>query len=162
MKSLRMSVFAFTCLLGAVPPIHAEDKRLMSEAEYKKFLDKIEVGLPAWEVALKKIDPANSSVAYAVGKQIVENRDLGLMQVGYVRQWVAKERTKHTVSGELGLDGFLRGVFDAMDSVVVTEIAAGVTVSNLEKYAPELSPLMIQIANDVTARVELLEKGTCP
>ena len=135
---------------------------MLTEAEYKKLLDRVEIALPVWETALKKVDPSKTNASYAAGKQIVENRDTGLTQIAYVRQWIAKQRTKHTVSGELALDGFLRGVFDAMDSVVVTEIAFGVTASDLEKYAPQLSPLLIQIANDVAARVELLEKGTCP
>jgi len=162
MKRVIIRLFVFVCVLCVVPQMRGEDKRLMSEVEYKKFLDKIEAALPEWEGAFKRIDPAQTNVSYAAGEQIVKNRDVGLMQVGYVRQWVAKERTKHTVSGELHLFGFLQGVYDQMESVVVMEIAAGVTASNLEKYAPELGGLGKQIGNDVTARVELLEKGSCP
>jgi hypothetical protein len=79
-----------------------------------------------------------------------------------VRQYIAKERARHSVSGELALEGFLRGVFDAMESMVATEAIAGVTASDVEKYAPDIAPLQAQIENDVTARVELLEKGACP
>jgi len=134
----------------------------MTMVEYRNFLDKVERQLPGWEAGLKRIDPAKTSASYAAGKQIVEFRDLALKEVGWVRENVAKERVKHTVSGELALKGFLQGVYDTMDSVVTTEIAAGITASNLESYAPDISPLVIRIANDVTARVELLEKGTCP
>jgi|HubBroStandDraft_6_1064221.scaffolds.fasta_scaffold180780_2 hypothetical protein len=83
------------------------------------------------------------------------------MEVGYVREWVPKERSKHTVSGELALEGFLRGVFDSMDLVVSIEIAAGITASNLEEYAEGTGTLIRRIGNDLTARVELLEKGAC-
>jgi hypothetical protein len=134
----------------------------MTMAEYKSFLDKVERQLPVWEAGLKRIDPAKTNASYAVGKQIVQFRDLALKEVGWVREYVAKERVKHTVSGELALKDFLQGVYDTMDSVVTTEIAAGITASNLESYSPEISPLVIRIGNDVTARVQLLEKGACP
>lgn len=109
-----------------------------------------------------EVDPAKSNVSYAVGKQIEQWRDLSLKEAAWVHQYVGKERAKHTVSGELALRGFLEGVFNTMDNIVQTEIAAGITLSDLEKYAPEISPFIIRIANDATARVELLEKGTCP
>ena len=111
---------------------------------------------------MNKVDPTNSNASYATGEKIVQYRDLTLKEVGWVREYVGKQRQKRTVSGELALDGFLRGVFDGMESIVSMEIAAGLTLSNLENYAPEISKLNIQIANDVTARVELLEKGICP
>ena len=160
MKAL--TIVMLTLLLCSVAPAQSHDTRLMTTAEYKDFLDKVEVGLPKWEAALKRVDPAKTDVSYASGKQIEQWRDLGLKEVEWVRQHLAKERAKHTVSGELALRGFLEGVFNLMDSVVQTEVAAGITLSDLEKYAPEISSLVIRIANDVTARVELLEKATCP
>ena len=134
----------------------------MSPTEYNKVLDQIAVESTKWEAALKKADPAKSNVSYAVGKQIVEWRELGLKEVAWARQTAAKERAKHTVSGELALEGFVEGVFNMMDNMVQTEIAAGITISDLEKYAPDIGSLRIRIANDVTTKVELLEKGTCP
>jgi hypothetical protein len=140
----------------------AEDSRLMNEPDYRAFLAQVEAKLPVWEAALKRIDPAKTTASYVVGKQIVQYRDLALMEVGYVRQWIPKQRLQHTVSGELALEGFLRSIFDAMDSVVSTESIAGITASNLEDFAAESGDLIKRIANDVTARVELLEKETCP
>ncbi|MFI5110806.1 MAG: hypothetical protein ACHP78_18445, partial [Terriglobales bacterium] len=136
--------------------------RLMTDAEYKSFLSEVDGKLPEWEAALKKIDPAKADTSYAVGEKIVQYRDLALMQVGYAREFVAKQRVKRTVSGELALEGFLRGVFDTMGSVIVIETSAGITLSTLETFAPQISKLLGSISNDVTARVELLEKGTCP
>jgi hypothetical protein len=49
-----------------------------------------------------------------------------------------------------------------MDSVVGMEVAAGLTLSNLESYGSEISKLERLITSDVTVRVELLEKGACP
>jgi hypothetical protein len=145
-----------------VTPAHATDDRLMSDADYKSFLSEVEGKLPEWEAALKKVDPAKSDASYAVGEKIVEFRDLALREVGYVRQYVAKQRGKRTVSGELALEGFLRGVYDTMDSVVAIESSARLTLSHLENFAPPIGKLVISIGNDVTARVELLEKGNCP
>ena len=153
---------ALACAFCAACPADAEDSRLMNGAEYKSFLNEVERKLPEWEAALKRIDPAKTNASYAVGKELNQYRDLALMEVGSVRQWVPKERAKHTVSGELALEGFLRSVFDAMDAVVRTEISGGITASSLENYAPEIGELVGRIVNDVIARVELLEKGTCP
>jgi hypothetical protein len=105
----------------------------MSTVEYRTVLDKINAELPRWELSLRSVDPAKTTASYAVGKQIVGYRDIGLMPTGYVRQYVAKERARHSVSGELALEGFLRGVFDAMESMVATETIAGVTASDVEK-----------------------------
>jgi hypothetical protein len=134
----------------------------MNDTQYNAFLTEVENKLPVWEAALKRIDPEKSNASYASGKKVVEFRDLALREVDYARQFTAKQRVKRTVSGELALEGFLRGVFDQMDSVVNTEEAAGLTLSDLEKYASSISDLVIKIADDVTARVELLERGSCP
>lgn len=134
----------------------------MTEVDYKNFLSLVEKKLPAWEVSLKKIDPAKTSASYEVGKSIVDFRDLALREIGYVREALAKQGAKHSVSGELALDGYLRGVYDAMSSVVSMEVASGITASNLDPYFAEIGSLNIRIGNDVQARVELLEKGKCP
>jgi hypothetical protein len=161
MKWQALALITLLCL-SSIAQTQGHDARLMSALEYKGVLDKIDAELPKWELSLKSVDPAKTAASYAVGKEIVGYRDIGLMQTGYVRQYVAKEHARHTVSGELALEGFLRGVFDAMESMVATETIAGVTASNVEKYAPEIAPLQARIGNDVTARVELLEKATCP
>lgn len=162
MRLLTIPLVAFLCAFPGRSQAQNRDTRLMTTAEYKSFLDSVERKLPGWEEGLRKIDPAKTNASYAAGERIVQFRDLALKELGWVREYVAKQRTKHTVSGELALERFLRGAYDEMDSVVTTEIAYGITASNLESYVPEISPLMIRVANDVTARVELLEKGTCP
>jgi hypothetical protein len=139
------------------------NNRLMSDADYKAFLLQVEAALPKWETALKNIDPEKDpQISYSQGKLIVNERNLGLTEVGNIRVFVAKQRVKRTVYGELGLKGFLQSLYDVMDSIVNIEEAAGLTLSSLEKYSPELSVLLIRIGNDVLARVELLENGACP
>ena len=65
------------------------------------------------------------------------------------------------MSGELALERFLRGIFDAMESMMVTEVSAGVTISaGVDPLAPQISTLEASLTNDVTARIEMLEKGT--
>jgi hypothetical protein len=139
------------------------NNRLMSDADYKAFLLQVEAALPKWETALKNIDPEKDpQISYSQGKLIVNERNLGLTEVGNIRVFVAKQRVKRTVYGELGLKGFLQSLYDVMYSIVNIEEAAGLTLSSLEKYSPELSVLLIRIGNDVLARVELLENGACP
>ena len=140
----------------------AADTRLMSDSQYKMFLTHVESKLPEWEKSLKKVDPAKANTSYAAGETITQSRNIGLLEIGYVRQSLAKLRVKRTVSEELALHGFLRGVHDAMDSVVGMEVASGLTLSSLESYGSEISKIERLIANDVTVRVELLEKGACP
>jgi hypothetical protein len=161
MKTAHILLLVFLSGLGAMQA-SAIDSRLMSDEEYKNFLDDVGRKLPAWEAALKKIDPAKSEASYDVGEQVVHARDLALMQVGYARQSVLKQRVKRTVSGELALQTFIHGIFDSMQSVVMLEISAGLTLSTLETLAPQISKLDGLISNDVAARVGLLEKGQCP
>jgi hypothetical protein len=153
-------------LLGGFNTIsHAQtvDKRLMSDADYNVFLLQVKTALPKWEAALKNIDPEKDpQISYAIGKMVVQNRDVGLMEVGYIRTYVAKLQTKRTVTGELALSGFLMSLLDSMNKELDWEAIANGTLSDIEKYAPELVTLNINIGNDVRARVALLEKGTCP
>jgi hypothetical protein len=84
------------------------------------------------------------------------------MQIDSIRSFIARQRLKRTVYGELALKGFLDSLFDVGEEIVWREVIGGVTLTSLEKYAPELSKLNIRLATDAMARVELLEKSTCP
>jgi hypothetical protein len=153
----------FLCAFGVVSQAQVNDKRLMSDADYKTFLLQVEVALPKWEMALKNIDPEkDSEIPYSLGKSIVENRDVGLMEIGEIRIRVAKLRVKRTVSDELALYNFLQSLHDSIDEEGAIEAIANLTLSDLKKFASELSALRMRIGNDVIARVALLEKGTCP
>jgi hypothetical protein len=162
MKSTYILTLVLICGLGATQA-DAADGRLMTDAEYKSLLGEVDSKLPVWEAALKKIDPAKSTVSYSVGEEIVKYRDVGLMEIGYARQFAAKQHVKRSVSGELALERFLRGIHDSLDSMIVTDISAGVSISSaLDAFTPQIRDLEMSLANDVTARIELLEKGTCP
>ena len=139
------------------------DKRLMSDADFMTFLLQVDSALPKWETALKSIEPEkDSQISYALGKMIVENRDIGLMDIGNIHTRVAKLRVKRTVSDELVLSLSLQTLSDSIEEEVGVEAIANMTLSDLEKLAPELTTLRLHIVNDVIARVALLEKGTCP
>jgi hypothetical protein len=163
MKNAHILLLALLSGLGAATHAYATDGRLMTDAEYRRFLIEVDSKLPVWEATLKKVDPARSDASYAVGEKVVQFRDLGLAQVEYARQYALRQHIKRTVSGELALETFLRGIFDAMDSMMVTEVSAGVTISaELDALAPQISKLELSISNDVIARIELLEKRACP
>jgi hypothetical protein len=151
------------CAFCAVGHAQAKDKRLMTDADFKAFLLQVEAALPKWETALKNIDLEKvPQISYSRGKSIADQRDLGLMEIGNIRVTVARLRVKRTVSGELALLGFMQSLFDIGEEIVWEEDFSGLTLTSLEKYAPELSALEIRIGNDVYARIALLEKGTCP
>jgi hypothetical protein len=66
------------------------------------------------------------------------------------------------VYGELALKDFIGSLYDTGEEIVWEEDFSGLTLTSLEKYAPELSSLELRISNDVMERVRLLEKGNCP
>jgi hypothetical protein len=84
------------------------------------------------------------------------------MDIGNIRTRVAKLRVKRTVSDELVLSLSLQTLSDSIEEEVGVEAVANMTLSDLEKFAPELTTLRLRIGNDVIARVALLEKSTCP
>jgi hypothetical protein len=135
----------------------------MTDAEYKTWLHQVEAVLPKWETELKNIDLEKvPQISYSQGKLIVDQRDLGLMQIGYIRDYAARQTVKRTVSGELALYNFLQSLQGIGEEIVWMEVISSLTLTHLDKYAPELSKLVIPIGNDVIARVKLLEKNTCP
>jgi hypothetical protein len=129
---------------------------------YKTFLLQVEAAIPKWETELKNIDLEKvPQISYSRGKSIVDQRDLGLVEVSNIRTYIALQQHKRSVSGELALFGFLQSLYDIGQEIVWEEDFSGLTLTHFEKYAPELSSLEIRINNDAMARVALLEKSTC-
>lgn len=153
----------FLCAITAQSQSSTTDKRLMTDANFRVFLTQVESALPKWETELKSIDLEKvPQISYSKGKSIMDQHDLGLVEVANIRVYLPKLRAKRTVSGELALSGFMQSLFDIGEEVVWEEDFSGLTLTHLEKDAPELSALEIRIMNDLIARVALLEKGTCP
>lgn len=162
-RALTAALAVLLCASRVVSQSQINDKRLMTDADYKTFLLQVEAEIPKWETALKNIDPeTDARIPYALGKSIVENRNIGLMDIDRIHTKVAKLRVKRTVSDELGLSLSLQSIFDSIEDEVNIEAIANLAHSDLEKLAPELTTLRLRILNDVIARVALLEKGTCP
>jgi hypothetical protein len=92
----------------------------------------------------------------------LNQRQIGLMQIADVRDFIAMQRRKRTVYGELALKGFLDSLFDAAQEIQWTEAVYGLNLSSLGKFAPKISAFSALIGIDAMARVQLLEKGTCP
>jgi hypothetical protein len=158
MKS-RLLLIVFFCAYCAIGRAQTKDARLMSEAEYKSFLLTVETKLPEWQAAFKTIDPAKTNLSYAVGEKVVQYRDIGLMQIERAAKQIEQERVKRSIARELWLHGSLQAIFDSIEAMVVYDPSVDLPV---EKYAPEINGFIGRIANDSHARVELLEKGTCP
>ncbi len=161
----RILAFAFFVLSvsGVSSQTKSADLRLISDADYKTILSKIETDLPKMEAALKDIDPAtNSQISYSSGQMIVQNRDTGLIEINNLWLFTASERKKRTVYGELALSAFLHSLFESIGEEVAMEAIGNVTLSRIENYAPEVSTVQAHLEADAMARVQLLEKGTCP
>ena len=161
----RLIITVVVALLFASPLglAQTKDDSLMSDADYKLFLAQVEAALPKWETQLKSIDPEKiPQISYSRAKSFLDNQRIGLTEISNIRLFVAEQRVKRTVYGELTLRGFLGSLFDAGEEIVWEESISGLTLTSLEKYAPELSAFQIRLENDAMARVALLEKGTCP
>jgi hypothetical protein len=162
-STLSVALVVLSCAFCTSGQAQANDKRLMTDAEYKTSLHQVEAELPKWETDLKNIDLEKvPQISYSQGKTIVDQRDLGLMQIGYIRNLAAKQTVKRTVSGELSLFNHIQSLWSTWETIVELEIANNLTLTHLERYLPEFSELEIRIGNDAIARVELLEKNTCP
>ncbi len=143
------------CAFCAVSQAQDHDKKPMTDADYKTFLFQVEAALPKWEMALKNIAPERvHRTSYAPPKALIE--------IGGIRRTVAEQRVKRTVSGELALLGYMRSLYD-MGQVIKWEITVmSRAIDSSFDFGPELGALSVRIGNDVNARVELLEKSTCP
>ncbi len=152
-----------SCTFCASGQAQANDKRLMTDAEYKTYLHQVEAALPKWETDLKNIDLEKvPQIPYATGKLIVDLRDDGLMQIRYIRDRVSKQKVRRTVSGEMSLYMHIQSLWSTWEIIASLEISNDLTFTHLEKYLPEFSELEGRIGNDEIARVEQLEKNTCP
>jgi len=162
-RALSAVLLLFVCAFGVESQAQEDVTTPLNDSEYKVTLLQIERTLPKWESALKAIAPENEpKISYAEGKSIADWRDVGLMEIGNIRLYIAKERIKRTVHGELALHGFLQSLYDAGEEITWREVVGNLTASNLDKYAPELGPICARIGSDVSQRVALLEKSPCP
>jgi hypothetical protein len=161
-RTLTSMLVVFLCAFTILSQAQVKDERLMTDADYKTFLLQVEAAIPKWETELKNIDLEKvPQISYSRGKSIVDQRDLGLVEVSNIRTYIALQQHKRSVSGELALFGFLQSLYDIGQEIVWEEDFSGLTLTHFEKYAPELSSLEIRINNDAMARVALLEKSTC-
>lgn len=152
-------IFVFLWVFSVIAGAQTKDGRLMTDTEYKSLLSEVDAKLPEWRDAFKRIDPAKTNLPYALGQKLVLYRDIGLMQVDGATNQTKQELVKHSVTRELRLHAFLQGIYDSMQAMLVYDPYLDLRV---EKYAPELGGFIGKIASDSDARVELLEKGTCP
>jgi len=161
--AVLMLLAVLSCAFCTSGQAQTNDKRLMTDAEYKTFLHQVDAALPKWETDLKNIALEKvPQISYSTGKLIVDQRDICLMQIGYIRDRVAKQTVKRTVSGELALFNHIQSLRTTWETIVMLEATNDLTLTHLEKYLPEFSELEIRIGNDVIARVDQLEKNSCP
>jgi hypothetical protein len=78
---MKCLTFALVALLCSVVHAQSDETGPMTPAEYKSFLDQVEIELPGWETAIKRIDPSKMNVSYALGKQLDDDKTLGLKEV---------------------------------------------------------------------------------
>lgn len=161
-KVLALLALCLLCTPNAVSQTSPIDHNLMTDAEYRVFLSQVESSLPKWESALKGIDPDKiPEISYSNGKWFVDKRDVALVQISNIRLFIAQQRVKRTVYGELAIKGFLDSLFDVGEEIVWSEDFTHLSLTHLEKYAPELSALNIRLTADAMARVRLLELSLC-
>ena len=131
----------------------------MSDADYKTFLSQVEAALPKWETAYESIDLEKApQLSYLAGKSIEDSKIVGLTEIDNIRTFIHFQRSKRSVKGELQLMVLLNTLFDDGEEIVGFEVVSGLTLSNLEKYAPEMSTFSKDLFVDIQERVHYLKK----
>jgi len=164
MKAALPLVAMLICSSFAAAQTEISDKRLMSDADFRTVVKQVETTLTALETQFKGIDLDKvPQISYSRGKSIEAQRDLGLMEIDIVRKEVLKLRVKRSVSGELALEKSLDTLFY---STALWESADDFrSLAHFDdsvRAGLDAGMLVTRIGNDVQARVEMLEKGTCP
>jgi hypothetical protein len=150
------------CMFSGTSQAQINNQAVMTNADYNTFLTRLEAALPQWESALNKIEPEKApEVSYSMGKSIVNSRDYSLTNVTSIREFVAKQRAKRTVSGEFSIYVSLNSLFSGISSVGALQQVAGMNSYRIMNYLPEVASFYSSLGFDVSARVELLENGQC-
>ena len=159
---MRLIAILFLCSLPVQFHAQSPDTKLMNDADFKLFMSQTESLLPVFENELDGIDlDKDPSITYSTGKWIADRKGIALTEIGNIRIFIAKLKTKRTVHDELALKEFLNSLFDAGGDIVWQEDVAHLSLTHLEKHAAELSAIIVRISNDVNARVLLLEADPC-
>lgn len=96
----------------------AQDNRLMSSTEYAAFLGRLEKALPRWEERMQRVDAQKvPSVPYSVGKSVMDERHLVLLEFTYVRAWISKEHESPKVSLEFAILTSLGSIYDGFGNI---------------------------------------------
>jgi hypothetical protein len=160
-----MRIITVVILLCSFPArFHAQsvNARLVNDADFRLLLSQTEQLLPVLENELNGIDlEHNPSITYSTGKFIADKKQIALTEIGNIRVFIAKLKGKRTVHDELALKEFLDSLFDAGEEIVWQEDFAHLSLTRLEKHAPELGAIIGRMSNDVNARVVLLEESPC-
>lgn len=151
-----------TLLLLCAPVSKAQSADLMSDADYKLFLDQVEATLSTWQSQLNGIDLEKMpQISYAFGKSITDSQTAGLREIDNIRLYILFQRKKRTVYGELALKGFMDQLFDDGEQIVWYESLIGANLTDLEKHAGDLSALRGRLITDAMERVRVLENSNC-
>jgi len=162
-KILFVALFVFLSVSSAVCQTQSADIKTMSDADYKTFLLQVEAALPKWETSFKSINlDKTPNLSYSVGKSIADSQIVALTEIDNLHTFIHFQQRKRTVYGELALKGFLDSLYDMAEQILWRETLNGLTLSDLEKYGPQMSVFSARVGFDAMERVRLLEKGTCP
>jgi hypothetical protein len=160
---MRLTVLCvFLCLSPVRLHAQSADRRPMNDADFKILISQTEELLTVFGNELNGIDlDKNPSISYSTGKWIADKKAIALLEIGNIRIVIAKLQGKRTVHDEFALKEFLSSLFDAGEEIVWQEDFAHLSLTHLEKHAPELGAILGRISNDVNARILLLEIDPC-
>jgi len=145
------------------------DKRLMTEQEYSRYLDRLERVLPRWEKELRRIDAEKiPDISYSLGKAVMDFQNLGVIEMRTLQTEINQERIGRKVSRELGMATQLGGIYDTFGNQGQLLEESGAQAPGVKLWLADTIPLFkeigeyrIPLMNDVQARVEQLEARSC-
>jgi hypothetical protein len=83
------------------------------------------------------------------------------LEIGSVKTFVARERNKRTVYGELWLGQFIASLSGQFSELAYQGAWNDLSVATVASYGEEVGYLQKQLMEDGMKRVKLMENGTC-
>jgi hypothetical protein len=133
----------------------------LSNAEYGRQLDKLQVHLDTWEADLQKVDPGSGNVSYQAGKLIEGDQSVGLLQISNMRTRIRLERQHRSAYGELSIGMFLSELSNEFYTLSLQGALNSMSVDAVARISTEIGSLEKSFMEDGMDRVRTLEATGC-
>ena len=154
-----LTLAAAITVADAQTPLRASPR--LSDAEYGKWLDKLEAHLDTWEADLRNVDPGSGNASYQTGKLIESDQSVGLLQISNMRTRLRFERQHRSAYGELSIGICLAELSNEFYALSLQGALNSMSVDAVARISAEIGPLEKSFMEDGMDRVRTLEATDC-